>query len=89
MTHKELLDKISVEAGLTKVQTRNVIDLLIAELKAQTAETGEFTLFSVGSFKVADRPERKGRNPQNGEDITIPASKKVKFKAAKAFKDLL
>ena len=40
-------------------------------------------LILVGSFSVAERKERTGRNPQTGKEINIPAKKVIKFKAGK------
>ena len=42
-----------------------------------------------GTFEVAKRAARKGKNPQTGEAIKIAASKSPKFKAGKALKDLV
>ena len=42
-----------------------------------------------GTFEVSERAARTGRNPQTGEEMTIPASKAPKFKAGKALKDLV
>ena len=44
-------------------------------------------MIGFGTFKVAERKARKGRNPQTGEEINIAASKVPKFVAAKALKD--
>ena len=44
-------------------------------------------LIGFGNFEVRDRAARKGRNPQSGEEIEIPASKVPAFKAGKALKD--
>ena len=44
-------------------------------------------LSPISSFTVRSRKERQGRNPATGEPMTIPASKSVGFKAAKALKD--
>ena len=43
----------------------------------------------LGTFNVAVRPARDGRNPQPGQSIKIPASKAVRFHAGKAVKDAL
>ncbi|MFP9216771.1 HU-related DNA-binding protein HupN, partial [Enterococcus faecalis] len=40
-----------------------------------------------GTFEVRERAARKGRNPQTGEEIDIPATKAPAFKPAKALKD--
>ena len=42
-----------------------------------------------GTFEVAERPAREGRNPRTGETMKIAASKAPKFKAGKALKDSL
>ena len=44
-------------------------------------------LIGFGNFEVRERSARKGRNPQTGEQIDIPASKVPAFKAGKALKD--
>ena len=46
-------------------------------------------LVGFGTFEVSERAARTGRNPQTGEEMTIPASKAPKFKAGKALKDLM
>ncbi|MBQ7725289.1 MAG: HU family DNA-binding protein, partial [Lachnospiraceae bacterium] len=46
-------------------------------------------LIGFGTFEVAKRAARKGRNPQTGKEIKIAASKSPKFKAGKALKDLV
>jgi DNA-binding protein HU-beta len=44
-------------------------------------------LTGFGTFTVAERKARKGSNPRTGEEITIPASKGVRFKPGKKLKD--
>jgi len=46
-------------------------------------------LVGFGSFSVAKREARKGRNPQTGKEITIPAKKVVKFKAGAELADVV
>ena len=53
------------------------------------ADGEEISLAGFGKFKVKATPEREGRNPANGEKITIAASKKITFAPAKAVKDAL
>ena len=50
-------------------------------------EGDKVALVGLGTFEVRERPARKGRNPQTGEEITIEASKLPAFKAGKALKD--
>jgi len=53
-----------------------------------TLKAGDaITLVGFGTFAVKDRPERTGRNPQTGQEITIAAAKVPSFKPGKALKD--
>ena len=45
------------------------------------------SIIGFGTFTIAERAEREGRNPATGETMKIKASKSPKFKAGKAFKD--
>ena len=57
------------------------------ELDAKNGE--KIQLVGFGTFEVAERPAREGRNPRTGETMKIAASKSPKFKAGKALKDSL
>ena len=59
------------------------IDVVSEEL----VKGGKVQLVGFGTFEVAERAAREGRNPRSGEAMTIPASKMPKFKAGKALKD--
>ena len=60
-----------------------VLDTIMEEVKAGNV----VTIQGFGTFKTVAVAERKGRNPQTGDEITIPAHKKVVFKPSKQFKD--
>ena len=53
------------------------------------AADGKVQLVGFGTFDVAERAAREGRNPQTGEAMPIPASKAPRFKAGKALKDAI
>ena len=58
------------------------------ETVAETLQNGDkIQLVGFGTFEVAERAARTGKNPQTGKEIKIPASKAPKFKAGKALKD--
>ena len=62
----------------------------IAEKAGLSKKAGEkIQLVGFGTFEVAERAARTGKNPQTGEAIKIPASKAPKFKAGKALKDVV
>jgi DNA-binding protein HU-beta len=68
---------------MTKVRAEMALNKVLANL-ADAMEKGErVTLAGFGSFKVVERAEQKGRNPQTGQSIVIPAHNVVKFKPGK------
>lgn len=76
--HEELPKKVTKELILEFLAT------IEGELVSNQAKV---RLDKVGIIQVKDRAARKGRNPQTGEEIKIPASKKVAFRAAKSLKE--
>jgi DNA-binding protein HU-beta len=89
MTKAELVEKLSKDAGISKAQAEAAIKSF-ADAVAKTArKDGKLTLVGFGSFSLAKRKARKGRNPKTGETIKIKASKTVKFSAGKTLKAAL
>ena len=89
MNKAELVEKLSKEAGITKAQAETTIKSF-AEAVAKTAKKdGKLILVGFGTFSLAKRKVRKGRNPKTGEAIKIKASKTVKFTAGKNLKAIL
>ena len=89
MNTSELAGKVAEANDVSKVQAKTLIDAFLKELIAEAATGAEVALPGFGKFKVKETPEREGRNPANGEKITIAASKKLTFSPAKAVKDAL
>lgn len=73
--------------GLTRKQAGEVFDSLFAAM-AEALKSGDSAKIpGFGSFSVAERAARKGRNPATGQAINIKASKSVRFKAGKDLKE--
>jgi DNA-binding protein HU-beta len=71
----------------TKKDAQTAVDCVLSSI-TKTLEKGEsVSLLGFGTFKVAERKARKGRNPQTGEEIDIAASKIPKFVSGKALKE--
>ncbi|MFW5998300.1 MAG: HU family DNA-binding protein [bacterium] len=95
MTKTELIDMVAEKTGLTKKDTgeavNTTIDSIIEYLSEQAdiseEERDNVQIIGFGTFEVKDRSERKGRNPQTGEEITIPARTVPVFRAGKTFKE--
>lgn len=87
MNKTELVAAVADKAGLKKEDAKKAVDAFIDAVTEGLANGDKIALVGFGTFEVAERPERTGRNPLTGEDITIPASKLPKFKAGKGLKE--
>ena len=85
MTKSALVKHFSDKFSLTRKDTGEIFNEL-ARLAAKEAKKG-FTIPGIGKVVVSKRKARKGRNPQTGEPIKIPAKTVLKFRIAKACKD--
>lgn len=86
MKKTDLIDAIAEKTGVTKKDAGEVLDA-ITETVTGALKSGEAVSFSgLGNFTVKERAARKGRNPQTGAEIQIPASKVVSFKASSTLK---
>ena len=89
MNKAELVEAMAKKIAQTKKVTEESLNAFI-EVVTEELEKGEkVQLVGFGSFEVIKRAARKGKNPQTGEEIKIPASKLPKFKAGKALKDVV
>jgi len=80
MNKAELIDAIADESGLTKADSKKALDALVKTASITLKKGENITLVGFGSFSVAQRSARIGRNPQTGKEIKIAAKKAVKFK---------
>ena len=87
MNKSELIDAIADSSGLTKADAGRALDGIIDSITGALSNGDSVALVGFGTFSVKDRAERKGRNPQTGEEITIKAAKIPSFKAGKSLKD--
>lgn len=81
MNKAELIESIASDAGLTKADAKRALDAFINATTGALKKGDRVALVGFGSFSVAKRAARKGRNPQTGKEIKIGAKKVVKFKA--------
>ncbi|MBN1339218.1 MAG: HU family DNA-binding protein [Bacteroidales bacterium] len=89
MNKAELIDAIAAGADLSKADAKKALDAFIDATSAALKKGGRVALVGFGSFSVAERSARTGRNPQTGKEIKIPAKKVVKFKAGSELSDEL
>ena len=87
MNKTELIMAMAEKAEITKKDAEKALKAF-TEVVAEELKKGEkIQLGGFGTFEVAERPAREGRNPQSGKPMKIAASKAPKFKPGKALKD--
>ena len=89
MNKAELVEALANKTGETKKSAEASLNAFV-EVVTDSLKKGEkIQLVGFGSFEVRKRASRKGRNPQTGEELKIPASKAPVFKAGKALKEIV
>ena len=89
MNKTELVNGVAGTAGITKKDAEKVINAFFTAVEGALKAGDKVQLIGFGTFEVRDRQARKGRNPQTGAEIDIPAARVPAFKPGKALKDAL
>jgi DNA-binding protein HU-beta len=89
MKKAELIDAVATKSELTKQDTKKAVDALFETISNTLANEEKIQLIGFGTFEVRERAARTGRNPQTGEEMTIPSSKVPAFKPGKELKEAL
>lgn len=85
----DIINAIAEDAEISKKEATAAFNAFVAYI-SQTCSRGErCAVPGLGSFSISERKARKGRNPRTNEEMTIPASKNVRFKAGKDLRTLL
>jgi DNA-binding protein HU-beta len=87
MNKADLVEALVKKTKSTKKAAEDFINSFIDAVKGELKKGGSVQLIGFGSFKVAKRAARVGRNPKTGKELKIPAKKVAKFVAGQALKD--
>jgi integration host factor subunit alpha len=86
MTKPDIVQKVYEKVGLSKKESAEIVEVVLELIKV-TLETGEkIKIAGFGIFYVKKKSDRKGRNPQTGESITISARRVLTFKPSTVLK---
>ena len=88
MNKKQLIAKLSGSLNLSKADAERTFDTITGNILDCLKNDEAVKIAGFGTYKVAKRKARVGRNPRTGEQIQIAASQKVKFLPAKGLKDM-
>jgi len=83
----ELINAVAEKTDLSKKDATGAVDAVFDIITDALQKQEKVQLIGFGNFEVRERAARKGRNPQTGEEIEIPASNVPAFKPGKALKD--
>ncbi len=87
MTKAEFIERIAKKVGMTKTDTKKVIDAAIEEIMEAVSNGEKVGFAGFGTFYISKRSARVGRNPRTGEKLTIAEFKLPSFKCGKVFKE--
>jgi DNA-binding protein HU-beta len=86
MTKTEFIYRVCEESGLTKKDISVALNAMVDTITRALARGDKVRLVGFGTFEVHQRSARKGRNPQTGDALRIPARKSPFFRAGRALK---
>lgn len=89
MNKAELVAAVAAKAELSKKDAAEAIDAVLATITDALKNDDKVQVVGFGTFEVRQRAARKGKNPQTGAAVDIPAAKVPAFKAGKALKDAI
>ncbi|MDR1001602.1 MAG: HU family DNA-binding protein [Clostridiales bacterium] len=87
MNKSELIAAIATKSELSKKDSEKALKAFEEAVTEALVNGDKVQLVGFGTFDVADRAAREGRNPQTGEAMPIPASKAPRFKVGKQLRD--
>jgi len=87
MNKADLVEKVTGQVGLTKRASNEAIDAMTSIVSDALARGDKVTLVGFGTFQAMERKARRGRNPQTGQTIQIPAKKVPRFRPGKGLRE--
>ena len=87
MNKADLVTEVAASVGITKANADKAVEAVFTAIEAALKAGDEVRLVGFGSFSVAQRAAKQGRNPRTGAIVQIAAAKAPKFSAGKALKD--
>jgi integration host factor subunit alpha len=86
MTKADIIELIADRYGFTRLQSSDYVESLLEIIKNTLASGEMLKISGFGNFVVKEKNDRRGRNPQTGEEITIEARRVLAFKPSTLLK---
>lgn len=87
LNKSDLISRVAAGTDLSKRQAGDALDVLLETIQGEVTKKNKVTIPGFGTFEARKRKARKGRNPQTGDEIKVPATTVPAFKAGQGFKD--
>lgn len=87
MTKDDMIIGMAESSGISKKQATQALESFMATVTTQLVKGEKVAFAGFGTFDISNRKARKGRNPQTGATIDIPATKVPVFRAGKKLKE--
>ena len=87
ITKLDLVNHPNEKLGLNKVESKELVEAFLDEIKKSLINDEEVKLSGFGNFKILNKRERPGRNPKTVEPAIISARKVVTFKPSVLIKN--
>jgi len=88
LTKKEFIEVLAEKLEVSRIRAKEIYSKFEESIIEGTLDGG-ISLTGFLSTELVGTKSRKGRNPKTGEEISVPAGKKVKIKIGKTFKDAI
>lgn len=89
MLKRDLIDQLSEKRGLTKSESKDVIEDIFELIRKGLKNDRQVKLTGFGTLELANRKGRVAKNPQTGKDMAIEPGVRVRFKVSKKLKESL
>jgi DNA-binding protein HU-beta len=83
----DLIAAVSDSTDISRAKASDVVEAVFNAISDALKKKDEVRLVGFGTFAAATRKASTGRNPRTGEEMKIPESTTVRFKAGKGLKD--
>jgi integration host factor subunit alpha len=87
VTKADIVERLYERVGLPKQEVSDVVESVFELMKGKLEQGEKVKISGFGNFTVRTKQARRGRNPQTGETITLPARRVLSFKASPLLKD--
>jgi integration host factor subunit alpha len=87
LTKADVVERVSEQLSFTKKEAVDHVETVFALMKNTLSSGENLKISGFGSFEVKQKRARRGRNPQNGETITIEPRQVLRFRVSTKLKN--